>query len=184
LAITKERKNELVKQYSEWMKRSQALIVTEYTGLPMKQMDALRGKMREAGGEFHVVKNTLGKLAVEDAGLPLAEDYFEGSTAISFAFDDPPALAKALADFARTNEFIKIKGGYLGDHTISVDEVKALAELPPLPVMRGMLLGTILAPASQLVRTLAEPGRQIAAVIKAYTERDSAGEAAEAAPAG
>jgi large subunit ribosomal protein L10 len=77
------------------VKQSRALIITEYTGLPMKQMDALRNKMREAGGEFHVVKNTLGKLAFKEAGLPLPEDYFEGSTAIGFAFEDAPQLAKA-----------------------------------------------------------------------------------------
>jgi large subunit ribosomal protein L10 len=183
LAITKERKKELVERYKEWMKHSQAMIVTEYTGMPMKQIDDLRGKMREAGGEFHVVKNTLGKLAVEESGLPLPEDYFEGSTAFSFAFEDAPALAKALADFARTNDFVKIKGGYLGDHPISTNEVKALADLPPLPVLRAQILGTIMAPASRLARTLAEPGRQIAAVVKAYAERDGAPESAEAVAA-
>jgi large subunit ribosomal protein L10 len=181
LAITKERKNELVGQYAQWAKKSRALIITEYTGLPMKQMDALRNKMREAGGEIHVVKNTLGKLAFEEAGLPLPDDYFEGSTAIGFAFDDAPQLAKALTEFARTSDFVKIKGGYLGDVAINVDQVKALADLPPLPIMRAMLLGTILAPASQLARTLAEPGRQIAAVVKAFADKDSAA-AVEAAP--
>jgi large subunit ribosomal protein L10 len=181
LAINKERKTELVGQYAEWMKRSRALIVTEYTGLPMKQMDAMRVKMREAGGEFHVVKNTLGKLAVSEAGLPMQEELFEGSTAISFAFEDAPALAKALTEFARTSDFVKIKGGYLGDVLLSQDQVKALAELPPLPVMRATLLGTILAPASKLVRTLAEPGRSLAAVIQARVDRDTAPEAAEAA---
>jgi large subunit ribosomal protein L10 len=180
LAITKERKNEMVGQYAEWVKKSRALIITEYTGLPMKQMDDLRNKMRDAGGEFHVVKNTLGVLAFKEAGLPLPEDYFEGSTAIGFAFQDPPMLAKALTDFARTSDFVKIKGGYLGDVAISADQIKALADLPPLPVMRAMLLGTILAPASKLVRTLAEPGRQIAAVVKAFADKDSA--AVEAAP--
>jgi large subunit ribosomal protein L10 len=182
LAITKERKNEMVGQYAEWVKQSRALIITEYTGLPMKQMDALRSKMREAGGEFHVVKNTLGQLAFKEAGLPMPENYFEGSTAIGFAFEDAPQLAKAMTDFARTSDFVKIKGGYLGDVAITPEQIKALADLPPLPVMRSMLLGTILAPASKLVRTLAEPGRMIAAVVKAYADKDSAAEAVEAAP--
>jgi large subunit ribosomal protein L10 len=181
LAITKERKNEMVGQYTEWVKKSRALIITEYTGLPMKQMDALRSKMREAGGEIHVVKNTLGELAFKEAGLPLPDDYFEGSTAVGFAFEDAPQLAKAITDFARTSDFVKIKGGYLGDVIITPEQIKALADLPPLPVMRAMLLGTILAPASQLVRTLAEPGRQIAAVVKAYVDKDSAGAVTEEA---
>ena len=73
---------------------SKALILAEYNGLTMKDMDDLRSKAREAGGEFHVVKNTLGKLAFEEAGLPLPEDFLEGSTAIGFAFQDAPADGK------------------------------------------------------------------------------------------
>jgi large subunit ribosomal protein L10 len=186
LAITRERKDELVSQYSDWAKRSKAMIVTQYTGLPMKQMDLLRNRMREVGGEFHVVKNTLGRIAFEEAGLPLPEAYFEGSTAVSFAFSDPPAMAKALTEFARTSDFIKIKGGYLGEQAIDADQVKALADLPPLPVMRAQLLGTIMAPASRIARTIAEPGRMIAAVVKAYVDRETGPAPAaetEAAPA-
>jgi large subunit ribosomal protein L10 len=173
LAITKERKRELIKQYKEWMEHSRALIVSEYTGLSMSQIDELRRKLREAGGEFHIVKNTLGEIAVKEAGLPVPEHYFEGSTAISFAFEDAPAVAKTMTEFARTSEFVKIKGGYLGNVPMSANQIKALADLPPLPVMRAQLLGTLLAPASQLVRILAEPGRQVAAVIKAYADRDA-----------
>jgi large subunit ribosomal protein L10 len=178
LAITKDRKRELIDQYNQWRKKSQAMILTEYTGLPMNQIDSLRGKLREAGAEFHIVKNTLGKRAFEEAGLKMPDDYFEGSTAIGFAFEDAPATAKALTEFARTTEFLKIKGGFLGERVISSDDIKALADLPPLEIMRAQLLGVIMAPASRLARTLAEPGRMIAAVVKAYADRDSAQETA------
>jgi large subunit ribosomal protein L10 len=174
LAITKERKNEVMSLYKDWTSRSRALIFTEYRGLTMKQIDDLRGKIRDAGGEFHIVKNTLGKLALQDEGLPLAEGLFEGSTAVCFAFEDAPALAKTMTDFARTSEFLKIKGGYLDRRPISTDDIKALADLPPLPVMRAQLLGTLLAPASQLARTLAEPARMVAAVLKAYADKENA----------
>jgi len=170
LAITKERKIELITQYGEWLNRSKALVVTEYVGLPMNEIDALRAKVREIGGEFHIVKNTLAKRAFELAGLPVVADQLEGSTAVAFAFQDAPALAKAMTEYARTSEFLKIKGGYLDKQPINADGVKALADLPPLPVIRAQLLGTLLAPASKLVRTLAEPGRMIAAVIKAHAE--------------
>jgi large subunit ribosomal protein L10 len=170
LAITKEHKEELVAQYGEWLKSSQATILAEYNGLSMKDVDALRAKIREAGGEFHIVKNTLGKLAFEKAGLSLPASFFTGSTAVGFAFKDAPALAKVMTEFARTNEALKVKGGYLESRPMDAAGVKSLADLPPLPVVRAQLLGTILAPASKLVRTLAEPGRQIAAVIKAYSE--------------
>src|SRR4030043_1110511 len=174
LAITKERKNELVTQYSEWVKRSKALVLTQYVGLTMKDIDALRAKVRENGGEFHIIKNTLAKLAFEQAGLGVQPAQFEGSTAIVFAFTDAPATVKSVTDFVKSSEFLKIKGGYLEKQALSPEGVKALAELPPLPVVRGQLLGTLLAPASKLVRTLAEPGRMIAAVIKAHAEPEAA----------
>lgn len=177
MAITKERKREILSEYAEWVKRSQALILAEYKGLPMAELDSLRSKMRDAGGEFHVIKNTLGRLAFEEAGLPLPDDYFEGSTAIGFAFSDAPAAAKTLMDYTRTSEFLKIKGGYLGKQSMTASQVKDLADLPPLPVMRARLLGVLLAPASQLARTLNEPGRQVAAVLKAFAERETAAEA-------
>lgn len=178
MAISKERKSEIVAQYVDWADSSQALIVTEYKGLSVKDLDELRSKLRAAGGEFHIVKNTLGKLALEQAKLPLQEGIFEGSTAISFAFEDAPAMAKALMGFAAEKEFIKVKGGYLEKKPISPEEVKALAELPSLPVLQAKILGTIMAPASKLTRLLAEPGRQVAAVIKAYAEKDAATDAA------
>jgi large subunit ribosomal protein L10 len=174
LAISKERKNELIAQYKQWANKSRALIVTEYSGLTMKDIDELRRKIRDVGGEFHIVKNTLGKFALEAEGYPMREDLFEGSTAVAFAFEDVPALVKTLVDFSRSADFLKFKGGYLGQELVSAESVKVLADLPPLPVMRARLLGTILAPATKLVRTLSEPGRRVASVIKAYADQDNA----------
>lgn len=174
MAITKERKNELIAHYSEWVKRSKALVLTQYVGLTMKDIDALRAKVRENGGEFHIIKNTLAKLAFEQAGLPVKEEQFEGSTAIVFAFSDAPATVKTVTEFAKGSDFLKIKGGFLEKRALTPDGLKTLAELPPLPVVRSQLLGTLLAPASKLARTLAEPGRMIAAVIQAHAEPGAA----------
>ena len=173
MAISKERKQQMVDEYVDWIHQSKALIVMEYTGLTMKQMDDLRGKIRESGGEFHIVKNTLGKVAFQQTGWETPATMFEGSTAISFAFQDAAATAKTINEFIRTSEFVKVKGGYLDQHAISAVDVKALAELPPMPVVRAQLMGTILAPASKLVRTLAEPARALAAVMKAYSDKDN-----------
>lgn len=173
MAITKERKKEMVGSYQAWLEKSRAVILTEYIGLTMKDLDALRSKVREAGGEFHVIKNTLGKLAFKEAGYDVPENYFAGSTAAGFAFEDAPAVAKAIMDFARTAEALKVKGGYMDTRPVSAEQVKALAELPPLPVMRAQLLGTLLAPASQLTRLLAEPGRQVASVLRAFSEKEA-----------
>jgi large subunit ribosomal protein L10 len=181
LAISKQRKDDLVAFYTERLKYSQAMIVTEYSGLNMKQMDDLRSKVREAGGEFHIVKNTLGQVAFESAGLPQPDKLFVGSTAIAFAFQDAPAMAKIIMDYERTSDFVKVKGGYLGKNLMNAGDVKSLAELPPLPVMRAQLLGVLSAPAGKLVRTLAEPARQVAAILKAYAEKDASQDAAPAA---
>lgn len=178
MAITKERKQQLVQQYVDWLDRSQAMIVAQYTGLRMKDIDALRARIREMGGEFHIVKNTLGSVAFKSAGLDLPAGLLEGSTAVIFAFRDAPETVKAVTDFARTSEFVKIKGGYLEKRPINVEEVKALADLPPLPVVRAQLLGMLSAPASKLVRTLAEPARSLASVMQAYSEKDAAPAAA------
>lgn len=178
MAISKERKNELIAQYNQWLNNSRAMFLAEYTGLGMKDIDALRVKIREVGGEFHIVKNTLGIRAFEQAGMEIPDNFFTGSTAIVFAFEDAPATAKAVMEYTRTTEFLKVKGGFLGNKQIDANAVKSLADMPPLPVVRAQLIGTILAPASKLVRTLVEPGRQIAAVVKAYSESETANAAA------
>ena len=170
MAITKQRKDELVSQYVGWLNDSKAVVLTEYVGLNMKDIDSLRAKIRDAGGEFHIVKNTLGKVAIDQVGLELPEDLLVGSTAAAFAFEDAPGVAKALTEFAKESDFVKIKAGYLDGNLIGVDEVKALGDLPPLPVMRAQLMGVIMAPASKLVRTLAEPARQVATVLQAYAD--------------
>lgn len=180
MAISKQRKEELIAQYVEWINQSQAVMLTEYTGLSMKNIDDLRSKIREAGGEFHIVKNTLGKVAINQVGLELPEDLLVGSTAAAFAFKDAPSVAKVIADFAKESDFVKIKAGYLDGNIIGPDEIMALAELPPLPIMRAQLLGVLMAPASKLARTLAEPARQLAAVIQAYANKDSDAEPATA----
>jgi len=158
-------------QYQGWLDKSQAMIVVEYSGLNMKAIDAVRAKAREAGGEVHVVKNTLMRNVFKAKGLDADTKLWEGSTAVGFAFNDPPAMAKAMSDFAKGSEFFKVKGGFLGDQVMDTAQIKALGDLPPLPIMRATLLGVLQAPASKLVRTLAEPARGLASVVRAYSEK-------------
>jgi large subunit ribosomal protein L10 len=174
LAITKERKEEVLSQYADWMKRSQAVILVEYTGVKMKDLDNIRAKIREAGGEFHVVKNTLARRAFADNGMEFPSDYLVKSTAVSFAFTDPASTAKALTDATKGLEFIKVKGGFMSGQTLNAAQVKALADMPPLPVVRAQLLGMLQAPAGKLARTIAEPARGLAAVLKAFSEKATA----------
>ena len=178
MAISKERKEEVLTQYNDWVKRSQAVILVEYTGTSMKSLDALRTKIRESGGEFHVVKNTLVRRVFADNNMELPKDFLVKSTAISFAFNDPASTAKALTDGTKGNDFVKVKGGFMAGKTLSASQVKALSDMPPLPVMRATLLGVLQAPAGKLVRTIAEPARGLAAVVKAFTEKGASPAAA------
>jgi len=171
LAVSKERKEEVLVTYADWLKKSQAVILVEYTGVKMKALDGIRAKIRESGGEFHVVKNTLARRVFSEQGMAFPEDYLEKSTAVSFAFTDPASTAKALTEATKGIEFIKVKGGFMAGQTLNSAQVKALADMPPLPVVRAQLLGVLQAPAGKLARTIAEPARGLAAVIKAFTEK-------------
>jgi large subunit ribosomal protein L10 len=173
LAITKERKDELVKQYSDLIQKSAGMVLIEYRGLNMKGMGPLRGKVREASGELHVVKNTLAQLALKQAGRSVPEELFTKTTAVGFAFTDVPSVAKALTTFAKESEFVKVKGGLLGDKILNTKQIEALAELPPLPVIRAQLLGLLSAPASRLTGVVAGSVRQVVNVVKAYSEKEA-----------
>ena len=174
MALSKQKKNEVVDQYKDWLEKSESVILVEYTGATMKDMENIRAQVREAGGEFHVVKNTLIKLAFDASEFSVPEGLLENSSAAAFAFSDPAATAKALSDVAKDVAAIKIKGGYMGAELLDADQVKALASLPPLPVVRGQLLGVLQAPAGKLVRTIAEPARSLASVFQAYSEQAQA----------
>ncbi len=170
MAFTKNKKGEMIADYEKWLDRSQAVFVLTYDKMNMKEIDAFRAKVREAGSEAHLVKNTLFERTLESKGFPKGE-YFETTSLVGFAFGDIAALAKVFTDTAKGSDFVRVKGGFLGKELLSDRQIKELADLPPMPVMRGMLLGVISAPASKFVRTLAEPARSMAAVVKAYSEK-------------
>jgi len=170
LAFTKKEKGDMTAQYEKWLSESQAVFFLTYTSMTMKEIDAFRTKVRESNSEVHMVKNTLFKRALEAQGFAPAS-IFEGTSLAGFAFSDAAGLAKTFAEMTKGSENFKVKGGYLGKELISEAQVKALADLPSLPVMRATLLGTISAPATKLVRTLVEPARSLAAVVKAYSEK-------------
>jgi large subunit ribosomal protein L10 len=170
LALSKDRKGDVLNQYEEWVKQSQAVILVEYTGITMKEFDAIRAKVREAGGEFHVVKNTLARKTFEANGMNVPAGLLEKSTAAAFAFKDVAATAKALADATKAIDKVKVKGAFLEKEALSADKAKALSTLPTLPAVRSQLLGLLQAPAGKLVRTIAEPARSMASVFRAYSE--------------
>jgi large subunit ribosomal protein L10 len=175
LAFTRKEKEAMVAQYKEWVESSQAFFVLSFQNMGMPAIDEARAKLREVDGELHVVKNRLFRLVTNDMGLEYEQGFWEENNLVSFAFDSPPEVAKVLNEISKTQVF-SIRSGYMDDRLLSAGQVKALADLPTKDVMRGILLSTIQASATQLVRTLAEPARSMAAVVKAFSEKDKAAE--------
>jgi len=171
LAISKEKKEELLSWYTDLFSRSSAAILTDYRGLTMADITQLRNRLREIRGEYHVTKNRLVKLALEEAGLPVPEALLEGPTATGFCFEEASAVAKLLVDFSKESKLLVIKGGLLGNRVIGADEVTVLAELPPREIVLAQVLGTIQGPAGGIARALSGGIRSILYVLKARVEQ-------------
>jgi large subunit ribosomal protein L10 len=170
LAISKEKKQELVAVYKELVGDSTALIMTSYSGVSVKELEAVRRNIRELGGEFHIVKNTLFALVMDEAGISLPENTFIGTTAIGFASEEVPGVAKAIVDLAREVDTVEIKGGLIDKVAYDAAQVVMLADLPPLPILRSQLLSMLQAPAGRIAMVLAGSIRQLVNVTVAYAE--------------
>lgn len=174
MAISKERKEALVAKYQDLAKRSKALILTSYSGLTVKDLQGLRKEIRQEGGEFHIVKNTLMDLAFKELKIPMPEGATDGTTAIGFAMEDIPPVAKAIVELGREGQQLALKGGVIDGVLYDGAQIEQLADLPPLPVLRAQLIGLIGTPASQVAATVAGAIRQVASVMQAYSQRESA----------
>lgn len=171
MAFTKDEKSKMMAQYGEWLEKSEGVFMVTYKKMDMKAIDGIRSKIREAGGEAHVVKNTLMTKMLKEKDYAEGEE-LTGTTLVNFAFNDPAAVAKQVNEIVKDKAF-KIKYGYLAKNVLSAADVAKLGNLPSLPEMRAKLLGTIQAPASQLVRTINEPGRSLAAVLQANVDKEN-----------
>ena len=172
MAISKERKQTLVVQYQELLRNNNALVMTAYSGLSVKELEGLRHNIREAGGEFHIVKNNLAKRAFSDVGIPLPEGILVGPTAIGFASEDVLGMAKAIVDLSRQTDFLEVKAAVIDGVIYDKIQITRLAELPPLPIVQAQLLSMIQAPANNVARILVGSMRQLVNVLKAYSEAE------------
>lgn len=180
MAISKKRKDELVAQYVELLNQSRAIFLTEYTGLDVKQMQALRAEVRKADGAYHVTKNTLLRYALEQTGKSVPDDFLVGQLATGFALNEVPSVAKALLDFVKEAEELQIVGGILGDEVLTADQVKYLAQLPSRDELRSQIISLIQAPARNIAAVVAGGIRQVVNVIDAYATQEENAEAAAA----
>jgi large subunit ribosomal protein L10 len=150
-----------------------ATILTEYRGLKVAELAELRRTLRQAGGEYHVYKNTLVRFAVRDLGLDGMEELLTGPTALTFVTGDPVDVAKALRDYARANPALVVKGGVLGTSALSADAARALADVPPRPVLLARLAGGFAAPLQQFAGLLQALPRNFAYGLKALADKRS-----------
>ena len=171
--MKKEDKERVVAELTERLRSSETLLVEDYRGLTMPQIDELRSKLIEHGARFAVVKNTLTKRAAEAAGSDTVLALLEGPTAIAFleSDGDPVAVAKALVDAARDTRVLEIRGGMLEGRPIEAAEIESLAKLPPLDVLRGQVLATVIAPLTGIVALFTAPLQDLYGLIDARIEQ-------------
>ena len=171
--MEKEQKQRVVQELAERLRASETLIVADYRGLTMPQIDDLRTELLKHGARFTVVKNTLTRRAAEEAGADALLALLEGPTAIAFleTGGDPVAVAKALSGAARTTRVLGVRGGVLEGRPITADDVENLAKLPPVDQLRGQVLGAITAPLYTIVGLFTAPLQNLVGLIDARIEQ-------------
>jgi large subunit ribosomal protein L10 len=171
--MLKTDKERIVAELTERLQTSETLIVADYRGLTMSEIDDLRTKLLEHGARFSVVKNTLTRRAAEAAGADALLAMLEGPTAIAFleSDGDPVAVAKALADVARTTRVLEVRGGILEGRPITEADVANLATLPPVDVVRSQVLGAVTAPLQTIVGLFAAPLQNLVGLLAARSEQ-------------
>ena len=171
--MRKEQKEQVVAELTDRLKAAETMLVADYRGLTMPQIDELRSRLLESGARFTVVKNTLTRRAAEAAGADALLALLDGPSAIAFleAEGDMVAAAKALADSARDTKVLAIRGGIMQGRAVTAEEVETLAKLPPIDVLRGQVLGAIIAPLSSLIGLVSAPLQNLHGLIDARIEQ-------------
>jgi large subunit ribosomal protein L10 len=169
--MERRKKEEVVAGLKRSLAEAQAVFVADFKGLDMEAMTALRVKVREAGCEFRISKNTLIKLAAQGAPMSQLERLFVGNNALARTTGDPAVLAKALTEFAKTNDKLIIKGGLLGGRALNPDQVKALAGLPGREALLAAFLGALNAVPAGFVRVLAAVPQKLLYALTAIREQ-------------
>ncbi len=167
MAITKEKKRDLVANYVEKIGRAEMLIIADYRGLSVKDMQELRGSLAPHDAVLQVVKNTLFRRALQELGKPVPEQLLEGPTAVGYCFGDLGPAAKAISDFEKSSDFLQIRGGLLGEQIVDAEGVRSLANLPPREVLLSQVLAGMQGPISGLVNVLAGTLRGLVNVLDA-----------------
>ncbi len=164
----REKKVRLVSEIAESLKKSEVVVITDYSGMSTANLTSLRRKLRSSGVDYRVVKNTLVRFAVDEAGKGVDPNIFDGPIAVAFGYDDPVIPPKLLYEYAKSsNAPLNVLGGILGNTVLSAEEMKNLAQLPPREILLAKVLGGIQAPLTGLVTVLSGPSRGLANILQA-----------------
>jgi large subunit ribosomal protein L10 len=166
-------KAETIGAVHERLRSAKMAVVTEYRGLTVAQMTRLRREIREASGEYQVIKNTLVRRALDGTAFGDLEKLLEGPNGWVFAYEDPVILSKALIKFADDHDKLTIKGGVFEGRFMDTAAVKALSQMPSKPELQAKLLAMINAPATQLVRLMQEPGARVVRLLESVRKSKS-----------
>lgn len=170
--MLRNEKERIVAELVERLRASDTLIVADYRGLTMTEMDEVRTKLLEQGASFSVVKNTLTKRAAEEAGVPALVDLLDGPSAIAFVGDgDMAAVAKALNETARRTRILEIRGALLQGAALGAEQVRELATLPPIETLRGQVLGAIIGPLNAIAGLVNAPLQDLVGLVDARIEQ-------------
>ncbi len=172
--MNRNQKREAVASLREMLSGATLVVVVSQSGLSVADSTRLRRRMREAGANFRVAKNSLVRLALEGTGLAALAGLFAGPTAIAYS-EDPVAAARVVVDYAREHEGLRVLGGCLDEREVDAAAIGVLASVPPLDELRGRLAGLLRAPAGRVAACLQAPGGQVARALGARAAGDGAG---------
>lgn len=169
-----EQKKAIAEELHEKFARAKVVIVTDYKGMDVAAVNQLRRKLREAGIEYRVAKNSLLARASKNTGVETISDQFKGPNAVALSYDDPVAPAKVLTDFMKANTKLAIKVGVLNGKALSIDDIKALSALPSREVLLAKVLSVMNAVPTSFVRVLSGVPVQFLNVLQAIKEKKEA----------
>jgi large subunit ribosomal protein L10 len=167
-------KEQLVEEIKDRFNDSGAVLLADYRGLSVKQLEQLRVKLREAGAELTIYKNSLTEIAMRELALPSMAEYLSGPTAFIFGGEDPVAPAKVLTQFAKENKALELKVGLVENQVVDANGVKAIATLPSREELIAMLLRTMLNPIVGFARVLNGPTEAFARTVQAVADQKAA----------
>lgn len=168
-----------IDELTDQLSRANLVIVTDYRGLKVGDLQTLRGNLRPTGGEIHIAKNTLTRIAAGRAGITGLDPMLEGPSALVFAFEDAVQTAKAVTDFVRTSRILSVKGGVMGDRAVTPADVDAIATLPSREELQARLLGMLISPMTRTLGVFSGPSRSMVYLLNARSEQPDLAQAAD-----